>query len=68
MLYNFLDLKSEANHDIKFIYINDYYCYALKTSIVTNGIGIIIDIYFLNDKPTYITESPPASEANDTYD
>ena len=48
--------------------MNGHYCYALKTSIVTNGLGIIRDIDFLNGKSTNITEAATASEAKDTYD
>ena len=59
---------SYANPDIKLSYMNGHYCYALKTSIVTNGLGIIRDIDFLNDKSTNITEAATASEAKDTYD
>ena len=59
---------SYANPDIKLSYMNGHYCYALKTSIVTNGLGIIRDIDFLNDKSTDITEAATASEAKDTYD
>ena len=59
---------SNANPDIKLSYMNGHYCYALKNSIVTNGLGIIRDIDFLNDKSTNITEAATASEAKDTYD
>ena len=59
---------SYANPDIKLSYMNGHYCYTLKTSIVTNGLGIIRDIDFLNDKSTNITEAATASEAKDTYD
>ena len=59
---------SYANPDIKLSYMNGHYCYALKTSIVTNDLGIIRDIDFLNDKSTNITEAATASEAKDTYD
>ena len=57
-----------ANPEIKLSYMNGHYCYALKTSIVTNGLGIIRDIDFLNDETTDITESATASEAKDKYD
>lgn len=59
---------SYANPEIKLSYMNGHYCYALKTSIVTNGLGIIRDIDFLNDKTTDITEAATASEAKDKYD
>lgn len=52
---------SYANPDIKLSYMNSHYCHALKTSIVTNGLGVIRDIDFLNDKSTDITEAATAS-------
>lgn len=59
---------SYANPDIKLSYMNGHYFYALKTSIVTNGLGIISDIDFLNDKSSNINEAATASKAKDTYD
>ncbi|MGL4373160.1 MAG: transposase [Turicibacter sp.] len=60
--------ESYANSDIKLSYINGHYCYALKTAIVTNGLGIIRDIDFSNNKSGDISEAATASEAKDKYD
>lgn len=60
---------SAANPNIKLSYINGHYCYAIRTSIVTNGLGIIRDLDFLDKTPDDdISKSATASEAKDKYD
>lgn len=60
---------SAANPNIKLSYINGHYCYAIRTSIVTNGLSIIRDLDFLNKTPDDdISKSATASEAKDKYD
>lgn len=59
---------SYANSDIKLSYINGHYCYALKTAIVTNGLGIIRDFDFFENSTLDISTSSTASEAKDEYD
>ena len=39
---------SEANPQIKQMYINGHFCYSYKFGIITNGLGIIRDITFYN--------------------
>lgn len=57
-----------ANPDIKLGYMNGHYCYALKTAIVTNGLGIIRDIDFFENKTIDLSSTATASEAKDQYD
>lgn len=59
---------SYANPDIKLSYMNGHYCYALKTAIVTNGLGIIRDLDFFEETPIDISKATTASEAKDEYD
>jgi hypothetical protein len=42
--------EASANQDLKFSYMNEHYCYSMKTAIVSNGIGIIRHIDFYEDK------------------
>ena len=60
--------ESYANPEIKLSYINGHYCYALKTAIVTNGLGIIRDFDFFDKSTLDISKSATASEAKDEYD
>ena len=60
--------ESYANSEIKLSYINGHYCYALKTAIVTNGLGIIRDFDFFDKSTLDISSSATASEAKDEYD
>lgn len=49
MAYGLMPSASEASCDAKQMYINGHFCYAHKLSIVTNGLGIIRHIAFLDD-------------------
>ena len=60
--------KSYANPEIKLSYINGHHCYASKTPIVTNGLGIIRDFYFFDKSTLDISNSATTSEAKDEYD
>lgn len=60
--------ESYANSDIKLSYINGHYCYALKTALVTNGLGIIRDFDFFENSTLDISAYNTASEAKDEYD
>lgn len=60
--------SSNANPEIKLSYINGHYCYALKTAIITNGLGIIQGFDFFEKSTLDISTSNTASEAKDEYD
>lgn len=49
MAYNLMPSKASANDKIKQLYINGHFCYVYKFSIMTNAMGIVRDISFLND-------------------
>lgn len=59
---------SDANPEIKLSYINGHYCYALKTAIITNELGIIQGFDFFEKSELDISTSNTASEAKDEYD
>ena len=47
--YASMPSHSSANPEIKQLYIDEHFCYAYKIEIVTNGLGIIRHITFLDD-------------------
>lgn len=49
-VYSSLPSESKTNSDFKQQYINGHFCYALKTGIVTNGLGIIRHISVLDNQ------------------
>lgn len=49
MAYGLMPSASAASADAKQMYINGHFCYAHKLSIITNGLGIIRHIAFLDD-------------------
>lgn len=48
-VYSLLPDASAVNPDIHQQYINGHFCYALKSGILTNGLGIIRHIAFFDD-------------------
>ena len=60
--------QSYANDDIKLSYINGHYCYALRVSVLTNGLGIIQGFDFADEPDIDISNADTASEAKDEYD
>jgi hypothetical protein len=48
-VYSLLPEIAKANSDIKHQYVNGHFCYAHKTGILTNGIGIVRHIAFFDD-------------------
>jgi hypothetical protein len=50
MAYGLMPSQSESSSDAKQMYINGHFCYADKLSIITNGLGIIRHITFLDDE------------------
>ncbi len=50
MAYGLMPTQAEASSHAKQMYINGHFCYADKLSIITNGLGIIRHIAFLDDE------------------
>jgi len=49
MSYSFMSSQAKSYPDAKQQYINGLFCYADKFAILTNGLGIIRHIQFLDD-------------------
>lgn len=49
MAYGLMPSQAASCPDAKHLYINGYFCYADKFAILTNGLGIIRHIAFLDD-------------------
>lgn len=49
MAYGLMPSQAESSSDAKQMYINGHFCYADKLAIITNGLGIIRHIAFLDD-------------------
>lgn len=48
-VYSLMPTSASSNNNVKQQYINGHYCYAQKAGIVTNGLGIVRHISFLDD-------------------
>lgn len=49
MAYGLMPSAAASSPDAKQMYINGHFCYADKFGILTNGLGIVRDIVFLDD-------------------
>ena len=49
MTYSLMPSSAASSPDAKQMYINGHFCYADKFAILTNGLGIVREIVFLND-------------------
>ncbi|ATW27721.1 transposase [Candidatus Formimonas warabiya] len=49
MAYGLMPSCASANHQVKQLYINGCFCYAYKFAIMTNGLGIVRNISFLDE-------------------
>lgn len=49
MAYGLMPSQAASSTDAKQMYINGHFCYADKFSIITNGLGIVRHIAFLDD-------------------
>lgn len=49
MAYGLMPSQAASCPDAKQLYINGHFCYADKFAILTNGLGIVRDIVFLDD-------------------
>ena len=54
--YSSMPSHAAANPAIQQMYINGHFCYAFKFGIITNGLGIVRDISFYNQK--FLEEHP----------
>lgn len=59
---------AHSNPDAKFSYINGHYCYSIKATILTNGLGIIQHISFYDDDSLDVNTAKSAAESKDLYD
>lgn len=50
MAYGLMPSQAASSSDAKQLYINGHFCYADKLTIITNGLGIIRHITFLDDE------------------
>lgn len=50
MAYGLMPSQAESSSDAKQMYINGHFCYADKLAVITNGLGIIRHIAFLDDE------------------
>jgi len=50
LAYSTMPDTAEANPFVKQQYINGYFCYANKTGILSNGLGIVRGIYFFDEQ------------------
>lgn len=49
MAYGLMPSQAESSSNAKQMYINGHFCYADKLAVITNGLGIIRHIAFLDD-------------------
>ena len=49
MAYGLMPSHASANNQVKQLFINGYFCYVYKFAIITNGLGIVRNITFLDD-------------------
>jgi hypothetical protein len=49
LAYSFLPDTSKTNPSVKQQYINGHFCYAFKTGILTNGLGVVRDVAFFDE-------------------
>lgn len=54
--YSSMPTHAATNVEIKQQYINGHFCYAYKFALITNGLGIVRDISFLNKD--FLTKNP----------
>ena len=46
--YSSMLSHASSNQEVKQLYINDHSCYVYRFGMITNGLGIVRDISFLN--------------------
>ena len=68
MAYGLMPSQAEHCGDAKQQYINGHFCYADKLAILTNGLGIVRHISFLDDAFKYDHPEMPAVKKSDSPD
>ena len=54
MAYALIPSQSAASSDAKHMYINGHFCYADKFAVLTNGLGIVRHISFIDDASSLV--------------
>ena len=49
-VYSLLPDTAKANSDVKHQYVNGHFCYAHKSGVITNGMGIVRGIYVFDEQ------------------
>lgn len=68
MAYGLMPSYSAASPDAKQMYINGHFCYADKFAILTNGLGIVRDIVFLDNDFKAAHPELPLEKKSDSPD
>lgn len=68
MAYGLMPSQAAASSDAKQLYINGHFCYADKFAILTNGLGIVRHIAFLDDDFKRSHPQMPAQKRSDSPD
>ena len=68
MAYGLMPSRAASSPDAKQQYINGHFCYADKFAILTNGLGIIRHIAFLDDSFRYKHPEIPDEKKSDSPD
>ena len=68
MAYGLMPSCSASSPDAKQMYINGHFCYADKLAILTNGLGIVRDIVFLDDDFKAVHPELPVEKKSDSPD
>jgi hypothetical protein len=66
--YNSMPSYAQADNQIKQLYINGHFCYVYKAGIVTNGLGIIRHISFLDNEFKENHPEVPVDKKTDSPD
>lgn len=68
MAYGLMPSKAASSPDTKQLYINGHFCYADKFAILTNGLGIVRHIAFLDDDFKAAHPEMPVEKKSDSPD
>lgn len=68
MAYGLMPPKAASSPDAKQLYINGHFCYADKFAILTNGLGIVRHIVFLDDGFKTAHPEMPVEKKSDSPD
>ena len=68
MAYGLMPSQAASSSEAKQMYINGHFCYADKFAILTNGLGIVRDIIFLDDDFKAAHPELPVEKKSDSPD